>query len=393
MNEREAVVVGLRRHALRRGNGLPTISVFVGSDATSQTFVKQALEEAGLRFVMGTSLEPLMRSWLTKVDTERDLQRRALALVSGDEDEARNRTLFRAKSPAERRRWFEMAAQGAASKGARNAAHWLLNFEEVSDWGNIAHPRSTVEQTLTWLPQAQCPALCLIAQEVDQLAALTELASAMPTLRLATVIDRELFRRAQDELDSRAMTYLKEGMLLEAPARVEAVASPVAHQREHAPVALQSWEPSVLREVAMDSRRAARVAQKSSPAEAEQLEERARSLAEQLLFELLQRDPATRGVFRLNGNLPVSFGSRDVEIDLLCEEMAIAVEVDGYYHFQDQRAYRRDRRKDLLLQKHGYWIARYLADDVIDDSGAVIQSIRELVRDRKARAPKERGTR
>ena len=35
--------------------------------------------------------------------------------------------------------------------------------------------------------------------------------------------------------------------------------------------------------------------------------------------------------------------------------LSLAVEIDGYYHFQDPDAYRRDRRKDLELQKRVTW--------------------------------------
>jgi very-short-patch-repair endonuclease len=56
---------------------------------------------------------------------------------------------------------------------------------------------------------------------------------------------------------------------------------------------------------------------------------------------------------------------RAVEIDLVCEPLRIAIEVDGYYHFRDADAYRRDRRKDLMLQKQGFVVIRCLAIDVV----------------------------
>ena len=46
----------------------------------------------------------------------------------------------------------------------------------------------------------------------------------------------------------------------------------------------------------------------------------------------------------------------------------LAVEIDGYYHFQDADAYRRDRRKDLELQKRGFLVVRVLAEDVVRGS-------------------------
>ena len=54
-----------------------------------------------------------------------------------------------------------------------------------------------------------------------------------------------------------------------------------------------------------------------------------------------------------------------MEVDLAALELALAVEIDGYYHFRDADAYRRDRRKDFELQKRGFLVVRVLADDVV----------------------------
>jgi very-short-patch-repair endonuclease len=42
----------------------------------------------------------------------------------------------------------------------------------------------------------------------------------------------------------------------------------------------------------------------------------------------------------------------------------IAIELDGGQHLGDPDAYRRDRRKDALLQENGYRVLRFLAKDV-----------------------------
>ncbi|MEM9457466.1 MAG: DUF559 domain-containing protein [Myxococcota bacterium] len=95
-----------------------------------------------------------------------------------------------------------------------------------------------------------------------------------------------------------------------------------------------------------------------------QTADRARSLAERLLYEALERHPVTRGRFELNSTMPFTFGNRPAEIDLLSRRDRLAVEIDGYYHFVDDDAYRRDRRKDALLQRHGLFVLRFLAQDV-----------------------------
>jgi hypothetical protein len=93
----------------------------------------------------------------------------------------------------------------------------------------------------------------------------------------------------------------------------------------------------------------------------------ARSAAERFLFELLESLPETTGLFELNATLNFPFGSgRMIEVDLLARDLKLAIEIDGYHHFQDPDAYRRDRRKDLELQKRGYLIVRILAADVVE---------------------------
>jgi very-short-patch-repair endonuclease len=52
------------------------------------------------------------------------------------------------------------------------------------------------------------------------------------------------------------------------------------------------------------------------------------------------------------------------EIDLLAQRARVAVEIDGWFHFREPDAYRRDRAKDLVLQQSGYVVMRYLADDI-----------------------------
>ena len=60
-----------------------------------------------------------------------------------------------------------------------------------------------------------------------------------------------------------------------------------------------------------------------------------------------------------------------MEVDLLCTDSRLVVEVDGPQHLADPVAYRRDRRKDQLLQENGYLVLRYLAEDLAKelDSG------------------------
>lgn len=125
-----------------------------------------------------------------------------------------------------------------------------------------------------------------------------------------------------------------------------------------------------------------REAQEARPTEAD---DRARSAAERFLHQYLAQHPETAGRFALNRRLPFDFGPRPVEVDLVSEGLAIAIEIDGYHHFRDPDRFRRDRRKDVLLQRHGYFVVRCLARDVVGRLGEVMDLILDAVRAQRQR--------
>jgi len=103
---------------------------------------------------------------------------------------------------------------------------------------------------------------------------------------------------------------------------------------------------------------------------------RARSATEAFLYRRLETLPQTAGRFRLNAELPIPFdGHGRMEVDLLCADARLAVELDGAQHLDNPEAYRRDRRKDMLLQQHGYFVMRFLAEDVGKQLDTVLDSI------------------
>lgn len=104
--------------------------------------------------------------------------------------------------------------------------------------------------------------------------------------------------------------------------------------------------------------------------------DRARSATEAFLYRRLETLTETKGRFRLNGVLPIAFdGLGALEVDLLCDDARVAVELDGAQHLTDPVAYRRDRRKDQLLQENGYLVMRFLAEDVGRELDLVLDGI------------------
>ncbi|HEY3391408.1 MAG TPA: DUF559 domain-containing protein [Lacipirellulaceae bacterium] len=103
---------------------------------------------------------------------------------------------------------------------------------------------------------------------------------------------------------------------------------------------------------------------------------RALSATESFRYRRLDMLPETKGRFQLNAELPIPFdGFGRMEVDLLCADARLAVERDGLQHLDSADAYRRDRRKDLLLQENGYVVLRFLADDVGKHLDAVLDAI------------------
>jgi very-short-patch-repair endonuclease len=114
---------------------------------------------------------------------------------------------------------------------------------------------------------------------------------------------------------------------------------------------------------------------------------RARSATEAFLYRRLDTLAGTSGRFRLNVALPIPFdGFGTLEVDLLCADARVVIELDGGQHLADPVAYRRDRRKDQLLQENGYFVLRFLAEDVGKELDAVLDAILRVLAGRRESA-------
>jgi very-short-patch-repair endonuclease len=111
---------------------------------------------------------------------------------------------------------------------------------------------------------------------------------------------------------------------------------------------------------------------------------RARSASEAFLYRRLQTLPSTANLFRLNTELPIPFDIKGrMEVDLLCEELRLVIELDGGQHLADAAAYRRDRRKDAALQQHGYFVLRFLAEDLGQHLDDVLNTVQRAIAHQK----------
>jgi hypothetical protein len=228
------------------------------------------------------------------------------------------------------------------------------------------------------VPESAWPAVLLVDERPEPrpdwiagaVRSATALATRLPRLPFGVVAPADWIRELlHTGTESQALALLREG-LIELPAaddghlvrRVqEAGLEPSLAQSAIEAVALRGADPDLTKRLVNI---AGAVAGLDGADEA--AEERARSLAEQFLFDLLDSHPATSGLFQLNGVLDFTFGPRPMEVDLVAPMLRLAVELDGrFWHLRDPEAYRRDRRKDWELQRRGFLVLRFLAEDVV----------------------------
>ena len=114
--------------------------------------------------------------------------------------------------------------------------------------------------------------------------------------------------------------------------------------------------------------------------------ERARSATEAFLYRRLETLPETAGD---SASMPsCRFRSTAVaRWKSICSVpmRAWPIELDGSQHLDGAEAYRRDRRKDLLLQENGYFVLRFLAEDVGKHLDAVLDAILRALSHRRER--------
>jgi superfamily II DNA or RNA helicase/very-short-patch-repair endonuclease len=112
--------------------------------------------------------------------------------------------------------------------------------------------------------------------------------------------------------------------------------------------------------------------------------DRARSASKAFIFRRFETLPELKGRFRLNAMLPIAFDDRgQMEVDLLCAEAKLVIEIDGAQHLGDAAAYRRDRRKDALLQANGYFVLRFLTDDLGKQLNVVLDTTLRMLTARR----------
>jgi very-short-patch-repair endonuclease len=317
------------------------LSVLGPPEATAADFARWASARGEpVALVEATTLEAAFRSILAGVPAG-SLQRAArdaIAWVYGRGPDEFAGALA-ARSPGERRAWLAELVAGAPHL---EAAAWLLAATADGGAPDVGSPRLGLERLV--------PALVALADPIAVLV-VPVIPTSLASLLQATVIAAGLC----EALRPRAVA------LTAAPGELDDLAITGG-----ACVALARQGQIRLPAVARGEVRAG-----------------GRSRAERALHTALDLDRRTRGRFALSCTLGIAFNGQRAEVDLYDAELELAVEIDGWHHFREPDGYRRDRDKDLVLQRAGILVLRVLEQDVWDRLDYLVEYVAVAVADRQ----------
>jgi Protein of unknown function (DUF559) len=380
----------LDRHSIRRSNGIPTVSLLVGSIGAGGRAWRCWATAMKRSVIVGNRNAFPYAEWVRAVAERTDLPNAAIRHLAQRAERDPNEFLvaWRTKTSADRERFWSTLAP--------NEDDDLLRF--VAALANDQNFRNTVAASLIDLgeqivslivrlaPSTPWPAVLFVTGSTDDLSAVGPMAAQwamrVPALPIAVAVPIEVWHAFLTTApESRAKALLREGELavpvVDAVTVERTLTEAGAVRSAVAAVAANGADAALVES-------AVRVIQATATPPTMQGEnDRARSAAERFLFDFLESLAETSGRFELNGTLDFHFGPRPVEVDLLCRTPRIALEIDGYFHFLDPACYRRDRTKDWELQRRGYLVLRFLAEDVIPQ----LELIRDRILDALTRTP------
>ena len=374
-----AAIAALDRHDQRRRCGVPTVSVLVGPVEPSLRLSQRWAEALGRSWVLIRPDQPdpetVVVPWVARLAVDFALAKLAAEWLARRLERPDDSLIgpLRAMTPYEIGIFLESALPMVSETGVELVARWLIEHpEDRSGSPGLAsvldallegrgRPFVRVFRALGELVRRECLPVLVLSPAVRDLSvlqgivrSLAELAAAQPGASLIVAIEPERF----DNYLERTPVSRVKALLVEAVVRLN-LAGTDASSKIHEAITSAS--------TVLDD------------------DDPARSAAERFLFEKLESIPETAGLFELNGTLDFRFGPTHwIEVDLVARSIKLAIEIDGYHHFQDPVAYRRDRRKDLELQKHGYLVVRVLADDVVERFDDVKNTVLEAVAFRRA---------
>lgn len=370
MQEPEAI---LDRHDSRRREGIATVGALVGSIDTGEAVLQSRARATGAALLLVRSSEFPAERWLRTAFERIDCAGIAIdRLASRLDRSARELRLALETKSRPERDMFWMTLPPAPDDDV------LRVICEASAGGIDRFAEEASERVIDLLvrlaPDHAWPSVGFAAGSPSEVEACGRTASAWalrtPGLECVIAVSAEAWSKYLAQApESRVKALLREGAVVVPERAHESV------ERALGEAGLPAGVIAVAALLAQDTAClgaavAAAGALREPPKNAVEAD-RARSAAERFLFRMLEAMPETRGRFALNPRLDFHFGPRPAEPDLACLEPRVAIEVDGYHHFRTADDYRRDRRKDWELQRRGFIVLRFLAEDVLVDCGPI----------------------
>lgn len=371
----------LDRHASRRIAEVSTVSVLCGPVGACGGTWRHWASVTGRSIVIAPRNRFPTTEWVRSVVGHVDLPAMAvqcLAQRAGSDPDSLL-AAWSAKTVADRQRFQHTLVPEADDELLFAVA--TLAVDSVS-YGTVASALSSLGDRIVPLivrlvPAMRWPGVLFVAGTNDDFSAISAVAVqwalSVPAVPIAVAVPVTVWREfLMVAPESRAKALLREGELAVPgidPATVERTLSEAGAARAAVNAIVAVGPDSAMVESAVNLIRVT-----GAPPATQTEADRARSAAERFLFAFLESLPETTGRFELNAALDFPFGPRPAEVDLLCRSPRIAIELDGYFHFLAADGYRRDRAKDWELQRRGYLVLRFLAEDVIPNL--------EMIRDR-----------
>ncbi len=406
-------------HEARRSEGVPTLTLLVGEPGPiTDLFERRARDRLkSIAHCDSSSLERMFEIWCAKTASLRDFQQvlcgRVASACAFSREEIEEK-LQNASIPDQRRLidlavdggldpvtaqltqlWFERSLSASLKRPEAFAAAVVASVKaEVGEEAGLAPIAAPLGSIVGW---DRVPFLLVgsrasefgdaLARAVDSAASLCVAAPAFPVALLVDRLDFERFRSNAPETRSKAMAI--EGAIhFQSPVgrAIEPPSAPIPTDTLKIAMGtrlLRRLEASRLAPIAEALAQVQGLVHEDASEPCEESSDRCASAVERFLYEVLQAFPPTRNVLSLNERVALAnHASSTIELDLFSRRHGLVIEIDGYYHFLNKDAYRRDRRKDVTLQRNGCLVYRVLAEDVVDRLENVLETIESLVDER-----------
>lgn len=377
----------LNQHQQRRDAGIPMLSVLVGPQAEAVALWRDWALTSGKTplLIVSADRHPVQQAageWAAQpwiVDRLIEYMAPALAMHA---HEVRN--ILSAEPCRERFHLVHQLLSASPSHAVETLCRYLL-VESRADTGSWnTGTAGTLIRGLSSVEGHRAPGLLFHSFPADESTAraLTDVVELCPLVPVGWAVPASEYALCMKRMPpSRAGTMCREGVVgLQSPTGGFLPQDPGSKKaavgaerfRRDALLRLAGQEPSKT----LLERYAEALAAGEKAGEDDASAEKARSAAEAFLYDLLESLPETAGLFELNGRLAADWGSHGTaEVDLLCRSRRLALEIDGYYHFCSPDGYRRDRRKDVLLQQQEFLVLRFLAEDVVAGLEMILETV------------------